>query len=120
MPTPLAFSPSQLQACRRWPRGIGRAAEQMPTAGQPPPPESVLTLLINNLAGLREPLVVVFDDYHIIESITVGRALVFEVERLPETVHMVVTTRADPALPLARLRRRGRWPESTPTTHASA
>lgn len=71
----------------------------------------VLPLLINDLATLSEPVVLVLDDYHVIENIEIHRALELLVERLPSTAHIVVATRSDPPLPLSRLRVRAQLTE---------
>ena len=67
----------------------------------------VLPLLINDLAELTEPIVLVLDDYHLIENGEIHGAIELLVERLPSTVQLVISTRSDPPLPLSRLRARG-------------
>ena len=72
--------------------------------------ELMLTLLINTIAGrapLDRPIVLVLDDYHVIVSETIHQALVLLIDHLPPQMHLVLTSRADPPLPLARLRARG-------------
>src|ERR687886_222015 len=78
---------------------------------QPPPAEAVLTALLNELAALPDELVLVLDDYHLVDAEPVDRALAFLVEHLPPRLHLVVATREDPQLPLARLRARGQLTE---------
>src|SRR5579859_5077196 len=73
---------------------------------QPPPPDSILTTLLNDLATLPDQIVLVLDDYHLIEAQAVDQALTFLVEHLPPQMHLVIVTRSDPHLPLARLRAR--------------
>jgi LuxR family maltose regulon positive regulatory protein len=68
--------------------------------------EVVLPALINELTGLQDRLVLVLDDYHLIASRDVHEQVAFLVEHLPPQVHLVVSSRADPPLPLARLRAR--------------
>ena len=84
------------------------AALQSP---QPPPAETLLTALINELAALPESCVLVLDDYHVIDAKPVDEALAFLVEHLPPQMHLVIATREDPHLPLARLRVRGQLTE---------
>jgi len=84
------------------------AALQSP---QPPPSEALLTALINEIATIRESFVLVLDDYHLIEAKPVDDALAFLVEHLPPQMHLVIATREDPQLPLARLRARGQLTE---------
>ena len=76
-----------------------------------PPVEAVLTTLINEIAALPGRIVLVLDDHHTIESTPVDDALAFLLERLPPQMHLVIATREDPHLPLARLRARGQLTE---------
>jgi LuxR family maltose regulon positive regulatory protein len=69
--------------------------------------ESALPLLLNELAGRRDPLVLVLDDYHVITSAAVHAQVEFFVERMPAGFKVAIATRSDPPLPLARLRARG-------------
>jgi LuxR family transcriptional regulator, maltose regulon positive regulatory protein len=78
---------------------------------QPPPTESILTELLNSLTALPHNLILVLDDYHVIDAKPVGAILTFLIEHLPPQLHLVITTREDPDLPLARLRARGQLTE---------
>jgi LuxR family maltose regulon positive regulatory protein len=78
---------------------------------QPPPTESMLTSLLNDLATLPNKIVLVLDDYHVVDAQPVDLALSFLVEHLPLQMHLVITTRDDPRLPLARLRAQGQLTE---------
>jgi len=73
--------------------------------------EAVEAALVNEAAALPAPTVLVLDDYHLIEARPVHEALAFLVSHLPPQVHLVIATRADPPLPLARLRARGQLTE---------
>ncbi len=68
--------------------------------------ETLLTALVNELATLSTNLMLVLDDYHLLDSAAVDKALVFLIEHLPPQLHITITTREDPPLPLARLRAR--------------
>lgn len=68
--------------------------------------EILITELINELDKLSQPLILVLDDYHIIETQTIHDGLSFLLEHAPHNFHLVIATRADPPLPLARLRAR--------------
>jgi LuxR family maltose regulon positive regulatory protein len=81
------------------------------TQSQPPPVESLLTTLINEIAAIPDHFVLVLDDYHTIDAKPVDQALTFLIERLPPQMHLVIATREDPNLPLARLRARGQLTE---------
>lgn len=78
---------------------------------QPPPIEAILTALLNEIAALPNPFALVLDDYHVIEAQPVHSALTFLLDHLPPQMHLVVATRSDPPLPIARLRGRGQLTE---------
>src|SRR5207245_4177433 len=71
------------------------------------PIEAVLTLLLNELGGMSTDLVLVLDDYHVIDARDIHDGMVFLLDHLPPRPHLVIATRADPPLPLSRLRARG-------------
>ena len=72
-----------------------------------PPIEAVLATLLNDLGAISNDVVLVLDDYHVIDARDVQDGMAFLLEHLPPQVHLVIASRADPALPLARLRARG-------------
>ena len=78
---------------------------------QPPPTESILTALLNEITTIPDNFILVLDDYHIIDSKPVDNALAFLLEHLPPKMHLVIATREDPHLPLARLRVRSQLTE---------
>ena len=84
------------------------AALQSP---QPPPTELILTTLLNEIATIPDNFALVLDDYHIIDAKPVDQALTFLLEHLPPQMHLIIATREDPQLPLARLRARGQMTE---------
>jgi LuxR family maltose regulon positive regulatory protein len=71
------------------------------------PTEAVLVSLVNDLDIVAGPIVVALDDYHLVDDPAVHDAVAFLLDNLPPQVSLAVTTRADPPLPLARLRARG-------------
>jgi LuxR family maltose regulon positive regulatory protein len=71
------------------------------------PLETVLATLLNDLAAIPSDVVLVLDDYHVIDAPEVHAGMAFLLEHLPQQVHLVLASRADPALPLARFRARG-------------
>jgi LuxR family maltose regulon positive regulatory protein len=91
--------------------GAGDTALVLLHSSQAPPIEAILTTLLNELTELPADAVIVLDDYHLIESRTIHEALSFLIEHLPPQVHLVISTRADPPLPLSRLRARGEMAE---------
>jgi LuxR family transcriptional regulator, maltose regulon positive regulatory protein len=74
---------------------------------QPPPAETILTALLNEISTLPDHGVLILDDYHTIDAPPVDTALTFLLEHLPLRLHLVIATREDPSLPLARFRARG-------------
>lgn len=78
---------------------------------QPPQPDSMMAVLLNDLMSIPNDLVLVIDDYHIVDSKPVDDILTFLLEHLPPQIHLIITTREDPPLPLARLRARGQMTE---------
>ena len=78
---------------------------------QPPPIESILTALLNEITTIPGNFILVLDDYHCIVSSPVDDAFTFLLEHLPPQMHLVIATRDDPQLPLARLRARGQLTE---------
>jgi LuxR family maltose regulon positive regulatory protein len=71
-----------------------------------PPVEAIVGALINELADVRHEVTIVLDDYHVIHSGPVHEATSFLLEHLPENVHLVISGRADPPIPFAKLRAR--------------
>jgi LuxR family maltose regulon positive regulatory protein len=84
---------------------------------QPPPFEAVLTALINEVAAAspvdleERPIVLVLDDYHLVEAPAVHHAVAFLLDHLPPGLHVAIAARADPPFPLGRLRGRGQMTE---------
>jgi len=87
--------------------GVGATALTVLQDPQPLPIPTVLTTLINDLGAIASDLVLVLDDYHVIEARDVQDGMEFLLDHLPPQLHLVIASRADPALPLARLRGRG-------------
>jgi len=78
---------------------------------QLPSIESILTSLLNEIAAIPNDLILVLDDYHTVDSKPIDNALTFLIEQLPLQMHLVIATREDPDLPLARLRARDQLTE---------
>ena len=90
--------------------GIGAGVLAALESPQPPPIESILTALLNEITTIPD-FILVLDDYHLVEAIPVDQALAFLLDHLPPQMHLVIATREDPHLPLARLRARGQLTE---------
>jgi LuxR family maltose regulon positive regulatory protein len=90
---------------------LGAGALALLQSPQAPPITSILTSLINDLAGFPDGFSAVLEDYHVINSQPIHEALNFLIAHLPANMHLVLTTRVDPPLPLARLRARHKLAE---------
>ena len=90
---------------------VGEGALAALQSPQQPPTESILTALLNEIATLPDDFILIFDDYYVIDAKPIDSILGFLLEHLPSNMHLVIATRADPALPLARLRARGQLTE---------
>jgi LuxR family maltose regulon positive regulatory protein len=102
----------QTLEARQEPAGnIGQGALSALQSPQPPPIEGILTALINEIAAVPDRIILVLDDHHLIEAQPINDALTFLLRRLPPHMHLVIATRDDPHLPLARLRARGQLTE---------
>lgn len=101
---PVRFLSYLVAALQRVNAQVGAGVLGMLQGAQPTPMESILATLLNEIATLSEHFVVVLDDYHVIEARPVDLALSFLLDHLPPQMHLVITTRHDPDLPLARLR----------------
>ena len=90
---------------------IGASVSGVLQSPQPPPVEPILTALLNDITTTLEDFVLILDDYHVVDSKAVDEALTFLLEHQPPQMHLVITTREDPQLPLARLRGRSQLSE---------
>jgi LuxR family transcriptional regulator, maltose regulon positive regulatory protein len=86
---------------------VGAGAISLLQSAQPPPIEAVVTVLLNELSAISNDVVLVLDDYHVIDARDVHEGMAFLLDHVPPRIHLVIASRADPALPLARLRARG-------------
>jgi LuxR family maltose regulon positive regulatory protein len=90
---------------------IGRGVLGLLQSPQPPPTESIVTALLNEVTTTSDSVTLVLDDYHVIDSRAIDAGLAFLLDHLPPRMRLVVSTREDPRLPLARLRARGQLTE---------
>ncbi|MDQ1531644.1 MAG: hypothetical protein QOE37_1749, partial [Microbacteriaceae bacterium] len=91
--------------------GFASGVVELLRGPQPPPVRVALTDLLNDLGTVDHDVVLVLDDYHVIESLEIRQDVAFLVDHLPPRIHLVLAARADPAMPLARLRVRGQLTE---------
>jgi LuxR family transcriptional regulator, maltose regulon positive regulatory protein len=104
----LTYVLAALQTCHP---DLGGTALTLMAAPQAPPPKAILTSLLNDLGTIATPLLLVLDDYHLIEAQSIHDTLTFLIDHLPPTLHLVITSRIDPPLPLARWRVRNQLVE---------
>jgi LuxR family maltose regulon positive regulatory protein len=90
---------------------LGRGGLQLLQAPQMPPVQSVLTPVLNDLTARCGKIVLVLDDYHVISTPAIHKGLTFLLDHQPPQLHLAISTRADPPLPIARLRARGQLTE---------
>lgn len=86
--------------------GVGESALSLLQSAQPAPVPAMLQLLINDLTEIDTEFALVLDDYHFVEAPPIHEGIAFLLEHMPPQMHLVLTTRADPPLPLSRLRAR--------------
>jgi LuxR family transcriptional regulator, maltose regulon positive regulatory protein len=109
---PVRFLSYVIAALQTLDSHIGTTALALLQMSQPALPETVVALLTNDLViHDRGDFALVLEDYHVIEASPIHRSLAFLLEHLPPQMHLLLTTRADPPLPLARLRARGQLTE---------
>lgn len=112
----VSLEPSDAEPVRFWTYVLAAVGSALPGAGETARAllhggqgavESAVGALVNDLAGAAPELALVLDDLHAAETPDIGASLAFLVEHLPPNARVVIITRSDPALPLARLRARG-------------
>jgi LuxR family maltose regulon positive regulatory protein len=108
---PTRFLTYLIAALRTVAPNIGESVLGVLQSPQAPPTESILTALLNEINSIPDNLVLALDDYHVVDAKAVDNALTFLIEHLPSQMHLVIATREDPQLPLARLRARDQLTE---------
>jgi LuxR family maltose regulon positive regulatory protein len=108
---PLRFWSYVIAALQMLDAEIGSNALALMRTPVLPPIEAILTILLNEIAAFPDCFALVLDDYHVIDAKPIDTAVTFLLEHLPRQMHLVITTREDPNLPLARLRARDQLTE---------
>ncbi len=108
---PIRFWIYVIAALQRLRADLGVSALTLLQSPLPPPITSILTTLINEIADFPEDFSIIFDDYHLIKSQPIHEALAFLLDHMPPHMRVILTSRADPPLPLARLRARDQLTE---------
>jgi LuxR family maltose regulon positive regulatory protein len=109
---PASFWAYVIAALRTVEPEVGESALAFLQASPPSAIETVLTALLNDLGATAAEIVLVLDDYHVIDSGDVQDGMAFLLDHLPPGLHVVIASRADPGLPLARWRARGELVEA--------
>lgn len=104
---PATFWAYVIALLRRMGDQVGELALAMLHAPENVPIETVLSTLINDVQASGSSLTMILDDYHLIEDDEINAAMSFFVERMPPSLRIVLASRSQPALPIARLRGRG-------------
>jgi LuxR family maltose regulon positive regulatory protein len=99
-----------LTALERAVPGTGAPGLALLQSGQVPI-ENILAVVVNELSVLPDDVELVLDDYHLVDGPEIQPGMAYLVDHLPPQVHLTISTRTDPALPLARLRVRGELTE---------
>ena len=86
---------------------LGANAQDMLRSQPPAPIDSFLTVLLNEFSAVSDPFALVLDDYHLINNSAIHAGLTFLIDHLPSQTHLIISSRADPPLPLARWRAGG-------------
>ncbi len=103
---PVLFWTRLIAALQTVAPGVGAPARSLLEAPDPSV-EAALASLLNELTALPSDVVLVLDDYHAVDAPEIQAGMTFLLQHLPTQLHLVIATRADPALPLAGLRARG-------------
>ncbi len=90
---------------------LGQGASAMLRSPEAIAAEPIMTALINEINGLGQDLLLILDDLHLISAAEIYEALAYLIEHMPPELHFLLATRADPPLPLAKLRARGQMVE---------
>ncbi|HEX6269169.1 MAG TPA: hypothetical protein VFZ43_02950, partial [Anaerolineales bacterium] len=108
---PIRFWVYVVAALQKLRANLGEDALTLLQSPQPPPITGILSTLINDISSFPEDFSIVLDDYHLIRVRSIHEALTFLLNHLPPQMHVILTTRSDPPLQIARLRARNQLTE---------
>ncbi|MEL6250002.1 MAG: helix-turn-helix transcriptional regulator, partial [Cyanobacteria bacterium J06627_15] len=108
---PAVFWSYLITALQKIQPSLGERSLSLLQSPQPPPIESVLMTLLNELTAVEANIVLILDDYHAITTQAIHDGIGFLLSHLPPQVHLIIASRADPPLSLARLRSHGELTE---------
>lgn len=104
---PVRFLAYFIAALRQIQPEFGSATRAVLQLPQPLPPSVIQTMVVNELSGIPVPFIMALDDYHVIHTPSIHYQIAFILDHQPANMHLVIITREDPLLPVARLRARG-------------
>jgi LuxR family maltose regulon positive regulatory protein len=108
---PVRFLSYLVAAFQQVDETIGQTTLLALKSPQPPPVQGLVTPLINDIIAAGKPVTLILDDYHLIASLAVQQIVEFLLEHEPPSMHIIISSREDPRLPLTRLRARGQLTE---------
>jgi LuxR family maltose regulon positive regulatory protein len=108
---PIRFLSYLVAAIETAGNGLNVEACAMLQLSAPPPLQTILAVLINELEKLTTSIYIILDDYQFISNKAIHEGMAFFLDHLPSNTHLVIATRSDPPIPLARLRARGQMTE---------
>jgi LuxR family transcriptional regulator, maltose regulon positive regulatory protein len=108
---PTRFLTYLVNALRTIAPTVGEGMLAVLQSSTPAPTEAMLTVLLNEISMISDKFALILDDYHVIDAPPIDNALSFLIEHLPPQMLLIITTRDDPQLPVARLRARGQLTE---------
>jgi LuxR family maltose regulon positive regulatory protein len=91
--------------------GVGNSIQGLLQASQSVPPKVLVSAFINDCTPVNFPFILIFDDYHTITGTAANEAVAFLLDNLPPQLHLVITSRTDPLLPVPRMRAGGQVTE---------
>lgn len=101
---PVTFSNYIIAAFQKIENKLGINAQDLLKSSQLSSIESAINLLINELLVIEKKIILVLDDFHLINNIEIFRLLTYFLEHIPNNIHLIISTRSDPSLPVAKLR----------------
>jgi LuxR family transcriptional regulator, maltose regulon positive regulatory protein len=110
---PARFWTYVVSALRTFDSAVGKSTLSALMAPQPPSFQTLLSPLVNDFERLKEPCVLMLDEYHTITSAVINDGLSFLIQHLPESLHLIIISRNESLLSLGILRARGEMMDIT-------
>jgi LuxR family maltose regulon positive regulatory protein len=104
---PIRFVLYLIAALQQVAPAVGTTSQSLLQSPQPPPLDVLLANILNDIASISHPIILVLDDYHLLHSPAAHQHLSFLIDNQPSRLHQVILTREDPPLPIHRFRASG-------------